>query len=971
MATFDRKVESDVKKLIKSLTGFEESSENFHASVDFALSNFRFHRFLGVNSHKIERTLQGVREKFSIHSQPQKQEVFTKLIDKFLNSPLLTGQTYTKTDSHYGLLSLLLNLSNSPVNHKFEEKPKPAAQGKDEFDWAKYLLEDVEIPSFDASSDEEWSDDESTLSRKPTHDVKVNVHENQSEPDDANATLVPSVSVALHSGKEWLAKNVVVQYWKGQQEKNIWSDYPASNVCREWEKYCYETQPFYQPGTKATLTETQVVRETIWVLCGATQSFVYCHKGDRITCNPDIQVSHLTPNTLYNLLNYFAQYAQMLYSLYQYVQDGICHYHHHSDDRMSQTLQAFLSSLSWFLQKEFQACLCVIEKEVIKQDKSVTLTELKERISCHLDQISLLYEIYDTGIVRSNSNAAVLLTTMYDKILLMQTDTVEEIDRSKVCLLLAVFMQTTKPYLSIIDGWISNGTLTDPANEFIISRNQDIKTNSSNFWEKGYTIQILNSNEKGETVSEEKPAGQLLADQQVPPSKVGIPGFLEPILYKIILGGKSMDLLESLQRMTDKRLQIYQGKISLFDSFVTSLNKLWGLKSPVSSESNDSADEIETNLSTSLVERTNTSQLLQQNAQLQTKHQTTKSKRCVLDDMYQNLLSAFQERPLDIQLAMYRCLYPHIDTKCTRTSTLLVEVLKSQYELLDYLAAVRWFFLMEAGDTMYDFYVDVFEKLRLQEHWQDNTYLNLTLQDALQGHHATHMDRLKVSVEAVPKTSRLPINALDGLTLHYKVPWPVDLVLNSKSQRIYNDIFRLLLQVKRAKYCLDQLRFTDLTSHTALMYNVQHRVHLLRVRLMYFVNLLHNYIMTRILHSTGLEFQHQLTTASDLNQLLEIHTKYMKNIYERCLLNERMGYVREAIIKVLNLTLNFQKRWDAGINTISDQSLDNMEEEFKKCNSFLAKLFSNAVKRGAFPHMELLAQSLQNTVDNEIFSTLK
>ena len=40
-----------------------------------------------------------------------------------------------------------------------------------------------------------------------------------------------------------------------------------------------------------------------------------------------------------------------------------------------------------------------------------------------------------------------------------------------------------------------------------------------------------------------------------------------------------------------------------------------------------------------------------------------------------------------------------------------------------------------------------------------------------------------------------------------QVPWPVDVVISSKCQAIYNQIFTFLLQVKRAKYCLDELRF--------------------------------------------------------------------------------------------------------------------------------------------------------------------
>ncbi|XP_070534275.1 gamma-tubulin complex component 5-like [Ptychodera flava] len=963
MAYLDKKVDKDTRRLIKHLTGFEEDSENFQTSVQFALSNFRFHRFLNVDSHKLDRTIDGVCEKFAVHSQPEKKEAFKKLTDSFLNSPLSSGESHTKTDVHYGLLSLLLNLSDSPVNHSFQERQATPKQEKDEFDWGKYLLEGIEIPRYyHYSSDEDWSDDEAT-SQQPANDTGIK----DAQPEEVPRALELAGS-PLHSGKEWIAQNVMVQYWHGEVEKGMWSSYPASNIGRKWEKHLYETQPFFQLGTKTMMTEAQIVRETIWLFCGATDGFVYKLQDGRIRCNPEIQVSHLTPNALYSLLNQFVRFGQMMYHLRGFIEDTICSpgSHQDSDHRMSQTMQAFASSMSKFLQREFQTQLCKIEKQVMEQEQSVTLIELKERLFCELEQVSALHEIYEMGVVDSNGNAAVLLTTMYDKILLLQTNTMEAVDKRKVCLILGLFIQSIRPYLEIIDGWISNGTLTDPANEFIISRNKEVKTESCDFWEKGYTFHSIPA-EQQDTESKDQQVSAP-SQQEVQDVEVGIPGFLEPILYKIVLGGKSMDLLDSLRRLTGTAVEKSQDRTPMFDQFVSSMCELWKLDNAISQV--ESQDEDDSTVVSLVSMATDSSKLLQQNAMMQSKKYDIKPKRSEPDGLYHKLLAVFQERPLDIQVAMYRCLYPHIDTKCTRSSRQLVELLKSQHKLLDYLAAVRGYFLMEAGDTMYDFYTEVFEKLRLQEHWQDVTYLNLALQEALQAHHAEDIDRLRVSVEPVGRTGRLLINALDGLTLHYKVPWPIDVVLNDRCQRIYNEIFSLLLQVKRAKYCLDQLRFTDLLSTlhaepTPTQSANAHRVQLLRVHLMHFVNVLHNYIMTRILHSTGLEFQQQLTTATDLNQVIEVHNNYIKTIYERCLVNRKMGYVREAIIKVLNLTLNCQKRWDAGVNAITEQSLESMEEEFKKCNYFLSKLFANAVKRGAFPHLEMLAQSLLSTAENE------
>lgn len=51
--------------------------------------------------------------------------------------------------------------------------------------------------------------------------------------------------------------------------------------------------------------------------------------------------------------------------------------------------------------------------------------------------------------------------------------------------------------------------------------------------------------------------------------------------------------------------------------------------------------------------------------------------------------------------------------------------------LLEYLQAMRNYFLLEAGDTMYDFYTAIFDKVQEKESWQQPSFLNVQLQEAV------------------------------------------------------------------------------------------------------------------------------------------------------------------------------------------------------------------------------------------------
>jgi gamma-tubulin complex component 5 len=76
------------------------------------------------------------------------------------------------------------------------------------------------------------------------------------------------------------------------------------------------------------------------------------------------------------------------------------------------------------------------------------------------------------------------------------------------------------------------------------------------------------------------------------------------------------------------------------------------------------------------------------------------------------------------------------------------------------------------------------------------------------------------------------------------------------------------------------------------------------------------YFILQILHSTGLEFQDELRKATDLDQIISVHTKYVNKIHERCLLHKKVAFLKEAVMRVLNLILTFQARWDQGIQEV-------------------------------------------------------
>ncbi|XP_036714220.1 gamma-tubulin complex component 5 isoform X1 [Balaenoptera musculus] len=1033
----DRRQECDVRELVRLVAGVhDEADPNFQLALHFAWSNFRFHRFLDVNSHKVEKTIEGIYEKFIIHSDLSKAASWKRLTEEFLNASLPSIKEI-KTDAHYSILSLLLCLSDSPSNSNYVETPRDKeVEKKDDFDWGKYLMEGEEIdlgsnvdtPNWSEESEDE--DDQQPLSRE---DSGIQVDRTPLEEQDQNKKLGPQVSWKDESdARSWLEQHVVRQYWTVRSSRFPHSLHLHSNLAAVWDQHLYSSDPLYVPDDRVFVTETQVIRETLWLLSGVKKLFIFQLIDGKVTVRNNIIVTHLTHSCLRSVLEQIAAYGQVVFRLQEFIDEIMGHSSESllpgnssvpkkSTEAPFRTYQAFMWALyKYFI--SFKEELTEIEKCIINNDTTITLAIVVDKLSPRLAQLKVLHKVFSTGVAevppdtRNVVRASHLLNTLYKAIL--EYDNVGEASEQtvlqkrlslilsgdegvlrmdvraalspQVSLLFSLWVETVRPYLQTVDEWIVHGHLCDCAREFIIQRNKNVPVNHRDFWYATYTLYSVSEKTENEEKMSDNASASSGSDQGPSSRQHTMVSFLKPVLKQIIMAGKSMQLLKNLQCMESTTCQATARdaeRKSLYTLFLES----------VQSRLRHGEDST----AQALTEQQATRETL-------IKMQSIAERHLELDDVHDPLLainfarlyleqSDFHEKFAggDIcvdrssesvtcqtfELTLRSCLYPHIDKQYLDCCGNLMRTLKKDYRLVEYLQAMRNFFLMEGGDTMYDFYTSIFDKIREKETWQNVSFLNVQLQEAVGQRYPEDSSRLSISFENVDTAKKkLPVHILDGLTLSYKVPWPVDIVISLECQKIYNQVFLLLLQIKWAKYSLDVLLFGELASpaeepqlegllggqDTAANFGPQkepvrqqiHRMFLLRVKLMHFVNSLHNYIMTRILHSTGLEFQHQVEEAKDLDQLIKIHYRYLSTIHDRCLLREKVSFVKEAIMKVLNLALMFADGWQAGLGAWQMESIEKMESDFKNCHMFLVTVLNKAVCRGSFPHLESLALSL-------------
>ena len=137
-----------------------------------------------------------------------------------------------------------------------------------------------------------------------------------------------------------------------------------------------------------------------------------------------------------------------------------------------------------------------------------------------------------------------------------------------------------------------------------------------------------------------------------------------------------------------------------------------------------------------------------------------------------------------------------------------------------------------------------------------------------------------------------PLAAIDSVHLDFDVEWPTSAAISLASIVAYGDVFRFLLKLKMSKWMVDEVHTRGIDRNlreNPLLAPMVHRFHLLRMRISHVVNGLSTFVMTRVLHSLGIEFQDKLADAQDLDQVRKLHAWYIGQLKDRCMLRA-VGY---------------------------------------------------------------------------------
>lgn len=120
---------------------------------------------------------------------------------------------------------------------------------------------------------------------------------------------------------------------------------------------------------------------------------------------------------------------------------------------------------------------------------------------------------------------------------------------------------------------------------------------------------------------------------------------------------------------------------------------------------------------------------------------------------------------------------------------------------------------------------------------------------------------------------------------------------------IYQQFHTALLQTYRAKYLLQLVRPTrshKIKNAAQLVYKLQHR-------LTWFVDILRSYYTETVVAFTSRDMEAAMEKTEDIDQMADIHIKYVAKLQERALLSFDLRPIHKAVTEMLELSVLFAK----------------------------------------------------------------
>ncbi|XP_015591181.1 gamma-tubulin complex component 6 isoform X2 [Cephus cinctus] len=296
----------------------------------------------------------------------------------------------------------------------------------------------------------------------------------------------------------------------------------------------------------------------------------------------------------------------------------------------------------------------------------------------------------------------------------------------------------------------------------------------------------------------------------------------------------------------------------------------------------------------------------------------------------------------------------------------LIKYLLCEHNMLSHMTSLRSYFFLLNGEfaksLTNSLYTGLYSTSVSMELLNSATLTNIlerALMSSLNNSY-TNSEFLSLStVDVPPRFLYSDPDALDCLSLNYKISWPLNIILDENSMLQYTKVFKFLISVGRVIWVLQEDFHILKVERKAMNSKQYHKLQLYRHAMMQFVNALHNYLTCSVLHASWNEFEKDLEQAITLDQVYYTHVSYIKKILSRCMLNANGAKMRSSLRSIFKVILKFHNRvrsqnWirePNGYMHPNYEKLEQMYESFCELRTYLAYVADRFASSGYQPHL--------------------
>lgn len=924
MTTTQIKIEHLVEDLILSFTGKREaSSQRIHNVVNELARN----QHTDTDGFQVRKELHGLVEKIRIaggdNAAAYTSEKLQQRYERLLNLPDIPSYSNIPDLDENGerilyrrhlindTLSLLMTLSKDATAHASTYCDQCIAEEKtislaNQLTWREIFPAEEEMgehwktPYNDYLLEERDMQEELKLLEVAEWDVEGIARRRKEEDDRAveEQRQQESERSAAASSAAWRQKQIVQeatgddartqevfkqQYWKESYKSLPSNAHFSANEAITLEPamtrlHIEHDDTLLSVDRNLYITELKVMREVLFMLIvtanrrGTTPLFQLADDTINVTAHT-YALRHLTSGSFKQILAKCAALGTIMARIRKFavkLQDG----------NFGPTCTAFGQALASAL-LQTDRILSREETDLVQSD-TVSMLELIGKIKGYLEPHSSLYDaVLSKCLLRRDShriNAYALLSLLYSEVQAAQKrQSLDAASAEYFAYVGQLFLKSLMPMWEQMDEWTRWGSISSSTEFFVVENGitERMRTTSRE-WKEADWNQVFQLRKEEDGIS--------------------MPSFLEhdDFANKVLVCGKTINILYGLGAPMN-------------DDPVMGMHPLRHLEQVICGE-------------TPLVP----------NGHKQTKgeaaiisnyfplvSQETKSDETELP-ITEPVEVDFAERPFESSLSL--CLQHTFRPRYLLQSKHFKEILLAECGLSKHLHAITGLYLMQEGYDMDVFCANIFEKMDRGLRWYDQHVVSATFVTAL--NEAGWLDMANATARVTNlKSLRLHMRSLKPLSnivIEYRVSWPLNIIFSSNAFEDLRHITTFIMQIKRAKHKMERIsliksadamqkqlvRWTQTSPELILFYSI-------RMRLMWFVNVIWNYIMTTVLHYGCQTMEKEILDAVDIDEMMKSFTGNISTMRDRALLSAATIPIHTAILSILDMTLGFSDAFNA------------------------------------------------------------